>query len=130
MTRVLRITANLAAGDPMDLQPFYQYLFGLEVVMDLGFITTLEGAARQPVQLSLASEGGGGTPVPHLSIEVESLDPVIARARLRSLPVEYGPVVEPWGVRRLMLRDPGGRLLNVLEHVTLPKAPPSRSEES
>jgi catechol 2,3-dioxygenase-like lactoylglutathione lyase family enzyme len=30
--------------------------------------------------------------------------------------VEYGPVREPWGVRRFFLRDPFGRLVNILSH--------------
>ena len=30
--------------------------------------------------------------------------------------IEYGPVTEPWGVTRFYVRDPFGRLINVLEH--------------
>ena len=29
-----------------------------------------------------------------------------------------GPATEPWGVRRFFIRDPFGRLLNVLAHET------------
>ena len=29
---------------------------------------------------------------------------------------EYGPVSEPWGVRRQYVRDPAGTLLNILCH--------------
>jgi uncharacterized glyoxalase superfamily protein PhnB len=31
--------------------------------------------------------------------------------------VEYGPTDEPWGVRRFFVRDPFGRLVNVLSHL-------------
>ena len=31
-------------------------------------------------------------------------------------PIEYGPVDEPWGVRRFFVRDPFGRLINILKH--------------
>lgn len=31
--------------------------------------------------------------------------------------VAYGPVAEPWGVRRAYLRDPEGNLINVLCHM-------------
>ena len=30
--------------------------------------------------------------------------------------IEYGPVEEPWGVRRFYLSDPFGKLINVLSH--------------
>ncbi|GGE35570.1 glyoxalase [Primorskyibacter flagellatus] len=114
---VLRITPNLLADDPQAVAGFYRYLFDIDVAMDMGFIVTMEpGAAWQSPQLSLASEGGAGTPLPAISIEVDTLDPVIARAKLRDIPIEYGPVTEDWGVRRLFLRDPAGHLLNVLTH--------------
>lgn len=32
-------------------------------------------------------------------------------------PIEYGSVIEPWGVRRFYVRDPFGRLINILAHV-------------
>jgi len=30
--------------------------------------------------------------------------------------IDYGPVLEPWGVRRFFVRDPFGRLVNFLSH--------------
>ncbi|REM04562.1 glyoxalase, partial [Mycobacterium tuberculosis] len=33
-----------------------------------------------------------------------------------NLPIAYGPASEPWGVRRFYLRDPLGRLVNILQH--------------
>ena len=32
------------------------------------------------------------------------------------LPIEYGPTREPWGVTRFYVRDPFGRLVNILAH--------------
>lgn len=114
---VRRIVANLAAADPQALADFYLDLFELDVVMDQGWIVTLAGAAQAPVQLSLAREGGGGLPVPDLSIEVDDLDAVLERVRSQGLGLLHGPVDEPWGVRRFFIRDPAGRLLNVLCHL-------------
>lgn len=31
--------------------------------------------------------------------------------------IEYGPVNEPWGVRRFYVRDPFGKLVNILAHL-------------
>ena len=99
------------------VRAFYQAVFDLDVAMDFGWIATLKGAVEAPVQISVASEGGSGTPVPDLSIEVDDLDAVLERVQARGVPVEYGPVIEPWGVRRFYVRDPAGKLLNVLVHL-------------
>ncbi len=67
-------------------------------------------------QISIASEGGSGTPVPAFSIEVDDLDDVLGRAKAAGYTIEYGPKQEPWGVRRFYVRDPFGNLVNVLTH--------------
>jgi catechol 2,3-dioxygenase-like lactoylglutathione lyase family enzyme len=67
-------------------------------------------------QVSVATEGGSGTPVPDISIEVDDLDEVERRVREAGLVIEYGPTSEPWGVRRFYVRDPLGRLINILTH--------------
>ncbi|WP_392384718.1 hypothetical protein [Marinomonas primoryensis] len=47
------------------------------------------------VQISVASEGGSGTTVPDLSIEVDDLDTVLDRMIAENIKIEYGPVSEP-----------------------------------
>ena len=113
---VRRIVANLHTTDPAALSGFYRELFDLEVLMDHGWITTVGSSERMTVQLSAASEGGSGTPVPALSIEVDNLDEVLARMIAAGVVVEYGPATEPWGVRRFYVRDPFGTLVNILSH--------------
>lgn len=115
---VRRITANFAAPQPEAARAFYGDVLGLDVVMDHGWIMTF---ATPPLlmapQISIASEGGSGTPVPDLSIEVDDLDDVLRRSKAAGLAIEYGPQQEPWGVRRFYVRDPFGRLVNVLSHM-------------
>jgi lactoylglutathione lyase len=113
---VLRIVANLAAADVARARAFYEDLLDLKLVMDHGWIQTLASDASAPPQLSFASEGGSGTPVPDLSIEVDDLDTVYRRAMTQKLEILYGIVDEPWGVRRFYVRDPYGRILNILSH--------------
>jgi len=115
---VKRIVANIAAPQPDAARAFYGEVLGLEVVMDHGWIMTF-AASPVPIapQISIASEGGSGTPVPDLSIEVDDLDDVLRRAKAAGHVIEYGPQQEPWGVRRFYVRDPFGRLINVLTHV-------------
>ena len=67
-------------------------------------------------QVSIATEGGSGTPVPDLSIEVDDLDEAAQRVLDAGLIIEYGPTTEAWGVRRFYIRDPFGKLINILQH--------------
>jgi len=115
---VKRIVANIPA-ERIDLaRSFYEVVLGLELVMDHGWILTFagHGEAAAP-QVSVACEGGSGTPVPDLSIEVDDLEAVFQRATSAGFPIEYGPVEEPWGVRRFYVRDPFGRLVNIVVHI-------------
>ena len=114
--KVRRIVANLEAAQPGAAQAFYRDLLGLELAMDHGWLRTYVGEAATTVQVSLASEGGSGAPVPALSIEVDDLDQALDRVRRAGIAIEYGPVDEPWGVRRFFVRDPFGHLVNILQH--------------
>lgn len=113
---VKRIVSNIAAQNMDAAQAFYGEIFDLEILMDLRWITTYGTKEKAPVQLSIATQGGSRTEVPDLSIEVDNLDEVLTRIKTAGLPIAYGPVEEPWGVRRFYVRDPFGKLLNVLTH--------------
>ncbi|MEZ2334238.1 VOC family protein [Mucilaginibacter sp. RCC_168] len=69
------------------------------------------------IQISFASEGGSGTPVPDVSIEVDDINTAIERVIKAGFRIEYGPVDEPWGVRRFYVRDPFDKLINILAHL-------------
>jgi hypothetical protein len=43
------------------------------------------------VQVSFVSEGGSGTPVPALSIEVDVIETALVRVKNAGIPIEYGP---------------------------------------
>lgn len=114
--KVLRIVANIETPAPTDAATFYRDILGLEVLMDMGWIATYGSETEHRVQVSFASEGGSGTVVPHLSIEVDDLDEVLERVGRAKVPIVYGPVDEPWGVRRFYVRDPLGKVVNILSH--------------
>ena len=81
---VKRVVANIATPDPARAAAFYGELLGMPVVMDHGWIVTHGGQSSAVAQVSFASEGGSGTPVPDLSIEVDNLQDVLQR--MRALP--------------------------------------------
>ena len=114
---VKRIVPNIQADRIEDGKAFYGDLLGMDVVMDHGWIVTFASkGCMAPPQISLATEGGSGTPVPDISIEVDDVDEVCRRVQAAGVSIEYGPVDEPWGVRRFYVRDPFGRLVNILSH--------------
>lgn len=114
---VKRIVANIAAEDLSAAKLFYGDVLGLDQLMDHGWIVTYGSAAQMSLQVSVAREGGSGTPVPDLSVEVDDLEATLARVRTAGFAIEYGPADEPWGVQRFYVRDPFGRLVNILSHL-------------
>jgi catechol 2,3-dioxygenase-like lactoylglutathione lyase family enzyme len=114
---VLRIVANLHAPDPAAVAAFYRELLGLEVVMDHGWIVTLAAGGKMVPQLSIGSEGGSGTPMPDISIEVDDVDTVFARAVQAGCEITYPLTDEDWGVRRFFVRDPAQNVANILMHL-------------
>jgi len=114
---VKRIVANVETTDLDRAVDFYQAFLGLELLMDHGWLQFYGTDTQMKTQIGFASEGGSGTPVPDLSIEVDDVDAALARAKKSGIAIEYGPVSEPWGVRRFYVRDPFGRLVNILQHV-------------
>jgi catechol 2,3-dioxygenase-like lactoylglutathione lyase family enzyme len=55
-------------------------------------------------------------PLPNMSIEVDDVDAVHAKALELGLPIVYPITNEPWGVRRFFVADPNGVIINVLSH--------------
>ena len=115
--KVRRMVANLEVKDAERARYFYQDMLGLDLLMDHGWIRTYGSGEQMRVQVSFASEGGSGTPVPDLSIEVDEVDEAFRRMKDAGFSIEYGPADEPWGVRRFYVRDPFGKLINILAHV-------------
>lgn len=113
---VIRIVSNMATSEMAAAKAFYADVLDMTVGMDHGWIVTFVGTGHAVRQISFASEGGSGTPVPDLSVEVDDLDAVYARVLAGGHAIAYGPAKEPWGVRRFFVRDPFGRLLNILSH--------------
>ena len=90
---VKRIVSNIASSNAERATRFYRDIFGLELLMDLGWIRTFGSDQQMTIQISIASEGGSGTAVPDLSIEVDDLEEALARVKEAQLPIDTGPIV-------------------------------------
>jgi catechol 2,3-dioxygenase-like lactoylglutathione lyase family enzyme len=114
---VKRIVTNISTPNIDAARQFYQEILELNLIMDHGWIQTYGTDELQNIQISFASEGGSGTPVPDLSIEVDDIDEILKRIKNSGIAIEYGPMDEPWGVRRFFVRDPFDKLINILCHI-------------
>ncbi len=114
---VKRIVPNLSMSEPEKSKAFFQDVLSLDLAMDMGWIATFQSDLLSKQQLSLATEGGSDTPLPHLSIEVDNFEEVYQKAVNGNYEVTYGPVDEPWGIRRFFVVGPSGYLLNISKHI-------------
>lgn len=114
---IKRITAIIKTENMDAATSFYGDIFGMDVVMDIGWVMTMEAQNNGPIQITFASHSGSGAPDNDVSIEVDDFDAVLNRIKTTGHEIIYGPVNEPWGVRRFFVRDPLGKVLNVMTHI-------------
>ena len=105
-----------AAQDPAASGDFYAEVLGLEVVMDLGWVVTYAAPDNRAAQISLMSEDASAPVRPDASIEVDDVDAAHAAAQRLGCEIVHPLTDEPWGVRRFFVREPNGKVLNILSH--------------
>jgi predicted enzyme related to lactoylglutathione lyase len=113
---VKRIVPDLHSDDPAASRAFYESVLGLELAMDLGWITTFAAPGNPELQLSVLRQDASATVQPDVSIEVDDVDAAHAAAVRMGCEIVHPLTDEPWGVRRFFVRDPSGTVLNVLSH--------------
>ena len=105
---------NIRSDRPADTRDFFVNLLGFEVVMDMDWVVTVASPSNPSVQVSII--GNDDPAAPGISVEVSDVDAVHARAVQQGLEIAYPLRDEDWGVRRFMLREPSGTVVNVLAH--------------
>jgi uncharacterized glyoxalase superfamily protein PhnB len=113
---VTRVVPNIRSDQPSDTRTFFVDLFGFEVAMELGWVTTLAAPHHPSVQITIVA--GDDMAAPGITVEVPAVDAVHAIAVERGLEIAYPLRDEDWGVRRFMLREPGGTVVIVMSHPT------------
>jgi catechol 2,3-dioxygenase-like lactoylglutathione lyase family enzyme len=113
---VRRIVPDFHTDDPAAARDFYVDVLGLDPVMDQGWIITLAAPGTPTAQLSLMREDASAPVQPDVSIEVDDVDAAYAAAQGRNAEIVHPLTDEPWGVRRFFVREPTGRVLNILAH--------------
>ncbi|MFJ4896569.1 VOC family protein [Streptomyces sp. NPDC088727] len=91
-------------------------LLGFEEVMNQGWIMTLAPPSEPTAQISFMSADRTAPVTPDVSVEVADVDEAHTALVRAGAEIVYGPQDEEWGVRRFFVRDPNGRVINVLSH--------------
>ena len=112
---VRRIMPYHESSDFEATRAFYTEVVGLE---EGGFGGGYIGFGSGQAQVVFAPPGVQPL-LPDMGVDVGSVAAVEAahaEAVRAGHEVIYGPVDEPWGVRRFFVRDPNGNVINVLAH--------------
>jgi predicted enzyme related to lactoylglutathione lyase len=115
---VRRVVPNIQSERMDESRKFYTEVLGLKMAMDMGWIMTLVSPSDPTAQLSLLRGPALTTPQAQvtLSIEVDDVDAIHARAVADGIPIVDPLTTEPWGVRRFHVADPNGVVINVMSH--------------
>jgi catechol 2,3-dioxygenase-like lactoylglutathione lyase family enzyme len=109
-----RAVPNIRSDQPTDTRDFFRDLLGFEVAMDIGWVVTLTSPTDPSVQVNIISNDDMAAP--GISVGVPDVDAVHAKAVEMGLEIAYPLRDEEWGVRRFMLREPSGTIVNVVAH--------------
>jgi catechol 2,3-dioxygenase-like lactoylglutathione lyase family enzyme len=111
---ITRTVPNIRSNRPAATRDFFVGVLGFEVAMDLGWVVTVVSPANPSAQVTIV--GNDDMAAPGISVEVADVDVVHAKAVEQGLEIAYPLRDEEWGVRRFMLREPSGTIVNVLSH--------------
>jgi len=111
---ITRAVPNIKSERPGETRDFFVGLLGFEVAMDLGWVVTVASPTNASAQVTIV--GNEDMAAPGISVEVADVDAVHDAALERGFDIVYPLRDEEWGVRRFMLREPSGTVVNVLSH--------------
>jgi predicted enzyme related to lactoylglutathione lyase len=109
-----RAVPNIRTERPAETRDFFVNLLGFEVAMDLGWIVTVASPTNPSAQVSIMSNDDMSAP--GISVGVDDVDAAHPKAVEQGLDIVYPIRDEEWGVRRFMLREPSGTIVNVVSH--------------
>ncbi|QZY18871.1 VOC family protein [Streptomyces decoyicus] len=113
--RVRRVVPDIQSDDLEETRTFYG-LLGLEEVMNLGWVMTLASPSNPTAQLIFMTHDKTAPVTPDMSIEVDDVDAAYAAVLATGAQIVRTLQDEEWGVRRFFVKDPNGRVVNVLGH--------------
>ena len=84
----------------------------------MGWMVTFASPSNATAQVSVMRRSAEPAVRPDISIEVSNVDACHARAVSQGCTIVYPLTDEPWGVRCFFVREPNGKIVNVLSRRT------------
>jgi catechol 2,3-dioxygenase-like lactoylglutathione lyase family enzyme len=109
-----RAVPNIRSDRPGETRDFFVDLLGFETAMDIGWVATVASPTNPSVQVNVIANDDPAAP--GISVGVDDVDAVHAKAIELGFEIAYPLRDEEWGVRRFMLREPSGTVVNVVSH--------------
>jgi catechol 2,3-dioxygenase-like lactoylglutathione lyase family enzyme len=119
---ISRAVPNIRSERPAETRDFFVDVLGFEVAMDMGWVVTVASPTNPSAQVTIV--GNDDMAAPGISVEVADVDAAHAKAVEQGFEIVYPLRDEEWGVRRFMLREPSGTVVNVLSHRRRARPPP------
>lgn len=112
-----RIIPNLNVADAGTGHDFYTGFLGPQKDLDLGWIASFRSPHAPAAQVSLVSGDATAPENSVVSIKHSDVDAAYARARRMGFEIVHPLCDEPWGIRRFLVRDPHGNVINISRNV-------------
>lgn len=112
---IRRAVPDITTTDPTAGSAFYQ-LLGFREEMNLGWVVDLVSPSNPTAQVILITKDAAASVNPDLSVEVDDVDAVYEAVRVTGAEIVHPITDEEWGVRRFFVRDPDGKVVNVVSH--------------
>src|SRR4029434_4065020 len=112
---IRRAVPDITTADPVASSGFYQ-LLGLLEWMNLACVVNLVSPSNPTAKVILITEDAAAPVNPDLSVEVDDVDAAYEAVRATAAEIVHPITDQEWGVRRFFVRDPDGKVVNVVSH--------------
>ncbi len=94
---IKRTVPNIESKFPEKSLEFYKNYLGMKVAMKKEWIITFISEGNPSSQINIIRHDGSEIPHPDVSIEVDDVDKMFARAQEQEIEIVYGITDETWG---------------------------------
>ena len=117
---IRRAIPNLLVDDIEEAHAFFSGFLGFDIAMDEPGFTMFASPSNRTAQITVADANtpglDRGVKDAQISVEVEDVDALHAKAVEQGREIVYPLTDEPWGIRRFFVRSPDGTVINVAQH--------------
>ncbi|MGY0486310.1 VOC family protein [Streptomyces sp. WG-D5] len=107
---------EVSGADAMAANRDFYGALGFREAMHMGWIMTMVSPSDPTAQVQFLTHDATAPVVPDMSVEVADVDAVYAAVVAAGAEIVHDLRDEEWGVRRFFVRDPQGKVVNVLTH--------------